>query len=292
MRVKTFSCRVVEDQEFEYHLSLEEIYDENNNLLQSTDYSIEGKVRAEASWEYKDDLMVLYRNVDHVSGVQNYSQFSYRDGMIVEEKDLFEDDAYQVWKYEYNEENKLVASFLTDENQAYLGEEKVIIDGLKQTKEIYDDNHFMYREEKSLFDEANNLIEREVREIFSDVKGGMDENVIFEYYEYNRNNKLIFQRSEKDGVKVFEAKFTYDHKGRGLTDEIWSIEEEGLTTVQYKYDSRDNLIQESIYKNDVLKEETIWHYDAKNRMRKVDTMALATDDYPFRMRYYYEYSEA
>ncbi len=290
MKVKTYYCRVVEDQEFENHMISEEIYDENEMKIEHADYDEAGNLLLKEYRTYDGDALVEQKTVNYVAKIIITKTFKYQGKLLVEEKELFENGTFQLTIHKYNDQGKLINTYMTDEENAYLGEEKITINGNEKEVEYYDDQHFKFRVEKITHNDEGEILEKITQDIYENVEPSNEE-MVKEHIEYDRNNNLKSSIGFRGDAKQWEAKYSYDYKNRLESEELWSVEEEGITVVKHSYDARGNAIVESIFQDGVLVEEIKFAYNSNNQMIRFDNMTLATDDYPYRTRYYYKYEK-
>ncbi|MEM9549315.1 MAG: hypothetical protein AAGA77_25305 [Bacteroidota bacterium] len=290
MKIKSIFCRVVEGQEFEKYVIWEEIYDDYMDLVNRISYHENGSLLTHEEMQYEEKQLMYHKILNYELKTVEEKYYSYKGRQLLGEKVIYDSGAEIITRYQYNENGEIVLTLVTDEENSFLGEERVTINGNEKIIEYIDDQNFKFREETIKLNKNWEMIERITRDFYPDDTKDSSEDYQLEEFEYDSRQNLIVNRYFIGEVKRMEVTYSYDSKDRCIKEEVWDIEKEKMTIIASEYDARNNLISETTTEDDVVIEKLKLTYDSMNQMIQQDHVRLEMDNYPYQTRYYTEYS--
>ena len=249
----------------------EELWDEKGNLLEQTDYHLDGSVENKQVFVFDDKGRLINEKnfIDNEELSEERIINRNADGLIVSERINYMDGSHTIKKYSRPEKKSIIIESI-DSEEGLESTEKIKTDDKHRVvlREVYDEENRLSLKEENLFD-RDRLIEKR---IFSEEDG-----TTIEKFEFSGENLIAHKVFSQDNNLINATTYQYDEKNR-LTAQKYS----SGYSIQFEYnEDKNSKIEKYIQPNGIIEyQQEVF----------IDENGLEIEAQNFRQTMVYEYT--
>lgn len=243
-RRENYYSELLDGLEYDRHLALLEVFNENQDVVRSEFYDEDGVMLRLEEREYRGvnlvEICVHDLEIDHV----DKASYTYKGDLLVEEIEHFQHGEYYKRILKYDSEGRLTEIIKTDEKGTFLGRSTCIYESLNKIEKAYDDDGILYEEILTTYDADGNEVEIMEIEHFSEdfVNREIKTTTLGAYHD----SKLVKQEVRRYGNLIFSAMNEYDSLGNLVKRIVENSEVDYVITSVAKYNTHGYLVSEII----------------------------------------------
>lgn len=278
---ETYTCRVVDNIEVEKYLYKTEIYNELDQLIEIKHFDLSGKLIMEENRDYENNNLVLLINKDYTQDILTKTSFRYLNGLLVEERDFFEEDAFVSTIYTYTDDEKLLSVHKTDEQNNRISQENTAYEGNVKLTQFIDHEDYIFRQTESTYDALGRLVSEISSEFFM-VDGIEDETKTITNFEFSEHQ--IIEIVTRYDQTIFSQKSEFNQQELLTRVTTWDIETNIESIFTHSYDHNKNLVKDTMEEQGTMVSEIKYFYDNNGLPFQTESTTLASNNYYVKYR--------
>lgn len=232
----TYNSRIHNNEEFDKYLFCEEKFNEEQKLLELTEYDEEGNIILYEKREYYEGNLVKVVTTNYIFNTEQYTEFVYSGNLLIEEIEYFTELKYIKSRIIYDDQSRVISIQKEDENHSFYGEINTeYLENARIKKEYDEEGKILLKEEWNLDDDGREFEVLNTQYYYD--KGKLfNEEVVLGRYSYSNNN-LIKEEYDRNGTVYYSKEYIYDAEDNMIEYRLMDNEISDIEISTYKYNS-------------------------------------------------------
>ena len=273
--ISAYECFYEEQEMIEERLLSILRLNNEGKVLHREQYDIEGNLIKKDEYQYQGELVILSSEEDLIEKRITKTICEYRDSMLVNQKEYFNEDLSIEMVYTYNDNGQLMQNqILNNDGSANSRYTYEYLDQ-KTTERFFDEEMTLVRLTETVKDVNGQIIEKKITEIYKDREVAISQTI-----EYKVTEGESTKNYYNNGVEAYEIIECFDEDGRINQTITYDVakDEESVTTLEY--DKKGHITKEEIAKEEEVISVTNFVFDEyENRVKLIKYTKLAVDFY-------------